>query len=68
MLAEMQDLNDMINQTSALDETIKTLSNKVWNLKETNANLERTVCKLEESAQSAMEKEEVQAEELKMVL
>ena len=67
-LAEMQDLKDMIDQTSALEETIETLSDKVWNLEETNANLERTIRELEESAEIAAEMEEVQAEELKMVL
>jgi chromosome segregation ATPase len=36
-LAEMQDLKDMIDQTSALEETIETLSDKVWNLEEKNA-------------------------------
>ena len=67
-LAEMQDLKDVIDQTSALEETIETLSDKVWNLEETNANLERTIRELEESAEIAAEMEEVQAEELKMVL
>ncbi|KAL3821819.1 hypothetical protein ACHAXA_003321 [Cyclostephanos tholiformis] len=67
-LAEMQDLKDTIDQTSALEETIETLSDKVWNLEDTNANLERTIRELEESAEIAAEMEEVQAEELKMVL
>ena len=67
-LADMQDLKDTIDQTSALEETIETLSDKVWNLEETNANLERTIRELEEAAEIAAEMEEVQTEELKLTL
>ena len=67
-LTEMQELKDIIDQTSSLEETIETLSDKVWNLEEDNANLERTIRELEESAEIAAEMEEVQAEELKMVM
>jgi hypothetical protein len=67
-LAEMHDLQDTIDQTSALEETIETLSDKVWNLEDTNAKLERTIREMEESAEIAAEMEEVQAEELKMIL
>ena len=67
-LTEMQELKDIIDQTSSLEETIETLSDKVWNLEEDNANLERTIRELEESAEIAAEMEEVQSEELKMVM
>ncbi len=61
------ELDNMIHQTSALEETIETLLDKVWNLEEMNANLECTIRKPEESAEIAAEIEEVQAEELKIV-
>jgi len=67
-LVEIQELKDIIDQTSFLEETIETLSDKVWNLEENNANLERTVREFEESAEIATEMEEVQGEELKMCL
>ena len=67
-ISQMQELKDIIDQTSSLEETIETLSDKVWNLEEENANLERTVRELEESAEIAAEMEEVQADELKMVM
>ena len=64
----MKELKDIIDQTSALEETIETLSDRVWNLEELNAELNRTIRELEESAEIAAEMEEVQAEELKMLL
>lgn len=67
-LFEVKELKDMIDQTSALEETIEILSDKVWNLEEKNADLNRTIRELEESAEIAAEMEEVQAEELKMLL
>lgn len=67
-LSEVEELKDMIDQTSALEETIETLSDKVWNLEELNADLNRTIRELEESAEIAAEMEEVQAEEIKMLL
>ena len=67
-LAEVRELKDIIDQTSALEETIETLSDKVWNLEESNAALERTVRELEEEMETSAEMEEVQAEELKMVM
>ncbi|KAL7450947.1 hypothetical protein ACHAWC_007451, partial [Mediolabrus comicus] len=67
-LAEMQELKDIIDETSALEETIETLSDKVWNLEEMNANLERTIREMEESAEIAAEMEEVQNDELKMAM
>ncbi|KAL7536452.1 hypothetical protein ACHAXR_008842 [Thalassiosira sp. AJA248-18] len=67
-LSEIQELKDIIDQTSSLEETIETLSDKVWHLEEENANLERTIREFEESAEIAAEMEEVQADELKMVL
>mmetsp|Transcript_9832 Transcript_9832/g.20796 ORF Transcript_9832/g.20796 Transcript_9832/m.20796 type:complete len:1542 (-) Transcript_9832:119-4744(-) len=67
-LREVQELKDIIDQTTSLEETIETLSDKVWTLEETNADLERTIRELEESAEIAAEMEEVQADELKMTL
>ena len=67
-LLEVKELKDIIDQTSALEETIETLSDRVWNLEELNAELNRTIRELEESAEIAAEMEEVQAEELKMLL
>ena len=67
-LSEVKELKDMIDQTSALEETIETLSDRVWNLEELNADLNRTIRELEESAEIAAEMEEVQAEEVKMLL
>lgn len=43
-------------------------SDKVWNLEEQNANLERTVREMEEAAEIAAEMEEVQADELKIMM
>ena len=40
----------------------------MWNLEQDNANLERTIRELEESAEIAAEMEEVQSEELKVVM
>lgn len=65
---EMQELKDIIDQTTSLEETIETLSDKVWNLEEQNANLERTVREMEEAAEIAAEMEEVQADELKIMM
>lgn len=67
-LVEVRELKDIIDQTSALEETIETLSDKVWNLEENNAALERTVRELEEELEVQAEMEEVQTEELKMVM
>jgi len=67
-LAEMQELKDIIDETTSLEETIETLSDKVWNLEEMNANLERTIREMEESAEIAAEMEEVQSDELKMAM
>jgi len=67
-LEEMQELKDIIDETTSLEETIETLSDKVWNLEEMNANLERTVREMEESAEIAAEMEEVQSDELKMAM
>ena len=65
---EVQELKDIIDQTTELEETITNLSDKVWGLEEENANLERTIRELEESAEIAAEMEEVQGEELKMMM
>ena len=43
-------------------------SDKVWNLEEENANLERTLREMEEAAEIAAEMEEVQADELKIMM
>ena len=67
-LEEMQELKDIIDETTSLEETIETLSDKVWNLEEMNANLERTIREMEESAEIAAEMEEVQSDELKMAM
>jgi len=67
-LVEVRELKDIIDQTSALEETIETLSDKVWNLEDNNAALERTVRELEEELEVQAEMEEVQTEELKMVM
>lgn len=67
-LGEVRELQEVIDQNSALEETIETLSDKMWHLEEKNADLERTVREMEESAEVQAEMEEVQAEELKMVL
>ena len=67
-LADMQELKDIIDETTSLEETIETLSDKVWNLEEVNANLERTIREMEESAEIATEMEEVQSDELKMAM
>ncbi|KAL9189707.1 hypothetical protein ACHAXT_009382 [Thalassiosira profunda] len=67
-LSEMKELQDMVDQTSSLEETIETLGDKVFDLEERNADLERTVREQEEAAEIAAEMEEVQAEELKMVM
>ncbi|KAL7481026.1 hypothetical protein ACHAW6_006708, partial [Cyclotella cf. meneghiniana] len=67
-LAEVQELKDMVDQTTSLEETIETLSDKVWALEQRNADLERTIRELEESAEIAAEMEEVQSDELKMVV
>ena len=67
-LEEVQELKDMVDQTTSLEEMIETLSDKVWNLEQENANLERTIRELEESADVAAEMEEVQNEELKAIM
>ena len=67
-LEEMQELKDIIDETTSLEETIETLSHKVWNLEEMNANLERTIREMEESAEIAAEMEEVQSDELNMAM
>ena len=63
-LNEVAELKDMVDQTTSLEETIETLSDKVWSLEQTNAELERTIRELEESTEIAAEMEEVQTEEL----
>lgn len=65
---EARELQDVIDQTTSLEETIEALSDKVWTLEEANAGLERTVREMEESAEIAAEMEEVQADELRMVM
>ena len=60
----MAERKDAVDQTGFLEETIETLSDKVWNLEWTNAKLERTIRELEESAEIAAEMEEVQTEDL----
>ena len=50
---EVQELKDIVDQTVSLEETIETLSDKVWKLEQENANLEWTVKELEESAEIA---------------
>ncbi|KAL3798689.1 hypothetical protein HJC23_004440 [Cyclotella cryptica] len=65
---EVQELKDIVDQTTSLEETIETLSDKVWSLEQRNADLERTIRELEESAEIAAEMEEVQSDELKMVM
>jgi len=67
-LKEAQELKDVIDQTSELEQTIENLSDKVWILEDENSNLQRTIRELEESAEVAAEMEEVQSEELKMML
>lgn len=37
---EVQELKDMVDQTTSLEETIETLSDKVWDLEQQNADLE----------------------------
>ena len=44
------------------------MSDKVWNLEENNAALERTVRELEEELEVQAEMEDVHTEELKMVM
>lgn len=65
---EVKELKDIVDQTTSLEETIESLSDKVWNLEQDNANLERTIRELEESAEIAAEMEEVQSDELKCVM
>jgi dynactin 1 len=65
---EVQELKDMVDQTTSLEETIEILSDKVWTLEQENADLSRTIRELEESAEIAAEMEEVQSEELKAVM
>eukprot|EP01082_Thalassiosira_pseudonana_P000215 g167.t1 g167 contig1:411927-416535(-) len=67
-LTEVKELKEIIDQTTSLEETIETLSDKMWSLEQENAELERTIRELEESAEIAAELEEVQGEELKMVM
>ncbi|KAL7552518.1 hypothetical protein ACHAWF_015767 [Thalassiosira exigua] len=67
-LRESRELKDLVDQTSSLEETIEALGDKVFVLEERNADLERTVREMEESAEVAAEMEEVQADELKMVM
>lgn len=62
---QVNDLKDMIEQSSAFESMVEDLSDRVLSLEEDIVVLQTTIREMEEAAELTAEMEEVQAEELK---
>lgn len=62
---QINDLKDMIEQSSAFEGMVEDLSDRVLSLEEDNALLRATIREMEEAAELTAEMEEVQSDELK---